>query len=218
MSDTTSIDDLPLSSQTPGNNHHPHYQHTGGGGGGGGGAPLIYSPNVGGIEPMMSHGPPQIPGNVMNEVMQGVQRASANGMTMIPTRDIPMNPNSFTHDDQARPNYVPDPRSVHFQDGADYIKDYQSMESIVRANARQSNQLDTIEAIYYDIQMPILVGVMYFIFQMPVFRAQLLHFLPSLFGEDGNFKMIGLTATSAMFALVFFIIMKLLNKLGEGTR
>ena len=220
MSDTTSIDDLPLSSQTPGNNHHPHYQHTGGGGGGGGGggAPLIYSPNVGGIEPMMSHGPPQIPGNVMNEVMQGVQRASANGMTMIPTRDIPMNPNSFTHDDQARPNYVPDPRSVHFQDGADYIKDYQSMENIVRANARQSNQLDTIEAIYYDIQMPILVGVMYFIFQMPVFRAQLLHFLPSLFGEDGNFKMIGLTATSAMFALVFFIIMKLLNKLGEGTR
>ena len=220
MSDTTSIDDLPLSSQTPGNNHHPHYQHTGGGGGGGGGAPLIYSPNVGGIEPMMSHGPPQIPGNVMNEVMQGVQRASANGMTMIPTRDIPMNPNSFTHDDQARPNYVPDPRSVHFQDGggADYIKDYQSMESIVRANARQSNQLDTIEAIYYDIQMPILVGVMYFIFQMPVFRAQLLHFMPSLFGEDGNFKMIGLTATSAMFALVFFIIMKLLNKLGEGTR
>jgi hypothetical protein len=223
MSDTTSIDDLPLSSQTPGNNHHPHYQHTGGGGGGGG-APLIYSPNVGGIEPMMSHGPPQIPGNVMNEVMQGVQRASANGMTMIPTRDIPMNPNSFTHDDQARPNYVPDPRSVHFQDGggggggADYIKDYESMESIVRANARQSNQLDTIEAIYYDIQMPILVGVMYFIFQMPVFRAQLLHFLPSLFGEDGNFKIMGLTATSVMFALVFFIIMKLLNKLGEGTR
>jgi hypothetical protein len=219
MSDTTSIDDLPLSSQTPGNNH---YQHTGGGG-----APLIYSPNIGGGvggDPMMSHGPTQIPGNVMNEVMQGVQRASANGMTMIPTRDIPMNPNSFTHDDQARPNYVPDPRSVHFQDGggggggADYIKDYESMESIVRANARQSNQLDTIEAIYYDIQMPILVGVMYFIFQMPVFRAQLLHFLPSLFGEDGNFKIMGLTATSVMFALVFFIIMKLLNKLGEGTR
>jgi len=221
MSDTTSIDDLPLSSQTPGNSHHPQYQHSGGGSGGG--APLIYSPNVGGggIEPMMSHGPTQIPGNVMNEVMQGVQRASANGMTMIPTRDIPMNPNSFTHDDQARPNYVPDPRSVHFQDGGgshDYIKDHTSMESIVRANARQSNQLDTIEAIYYDIQMPILVGVMYFIFQMPVFRAQLLHFLPSLFGEDGNFKIMGLTATSAMFAGTFFVIMKVFNKLGEGFR
>lgn len=210
MSDTTRIDDLPLSSQTPGNY----------GGGGGGGAPLIYSPNVG--EPMPSHGPTQIPGNVMNEVIQGVQRASANGMTMIPTRDIPMNPNSFTHDEQARPNYVPE-KSVHFQDGAgggshDYIKEHTSMESIVRANARQSNQLDTIEAIYYDLQMPILIGVLYFIFQMPVFRAQLLHFLPSLFGEDGNFKIVGLTATSAMFAGTFFVIMKIFNKLGEGLR
>jgi len=209
MSDTTSIDDLPLSSQTPSS------------GFGNNGSPLIYSPNVG----VEQRGPPNVPMNVMNEVMQGVQRASANGMTMIPTRDIPMNPNSFTHDDQARPNYVPQPKSVHFADGGsggggdfDYIKDHTSMESIVRANARQSNQLDTIEAIYYDIQIPVLVGVMYFIFQMPVFRAQLLHFLPTLFGEDGNFKMIGLTATSAMFAVLLFIIMKLLNKLGEGLR
>jgi hypothetical protein len=218
MSDTTSIDDLPLSSQTPGSGHTPY-----GGGNSGGGAPLIYSPNVGG-DPMMSHGPTQIPGNVMNEVMQGVQRASANGMTMIPTRDIPMNPNSYTHDDQSRPNYVPQPP----QDGSwgggggggggDYIKEHTSMESIVRANARQSNQIDSIEAIYYDLQMPILLGVLYFIFQMPVFRAQLLHFLPSLFGEDGNFKMIGLTATSAMFAGTFFVIMKVFNKLGEGFR
>ncbi len=199
MSDTTSIDDLPLSSQNPGSAY-------GGGGGGGGGAPLIYSPNVGG-DP------------IMNEVMQGVQRASANGMTMIPTRDIPMNPNAFTHDDQARPNYVPQPPSAsQYHDGGDYIKEHTSMESIVRANARQSNQLDTIEAIYYDLQMPILLGVLYFIFQMPVFRAQLLHFLPSLFGEDGNFKIIGLTATSAMFAVTFFVIMKIFNKLGEGLR
>ena len=214
MSDTTSIDDLPLSSQTPSNSY--------GGGGGGGGAPLIYSPNVStdpSLQNQQNH--QQIPGNVMNEVLQGVQRASANGMTMMPTRDIPMNPNSFTHDDQARPNYVPQPKTVHFQDdgsASDYIKDHTSMESIVRANARQSNQLDTIEAIYYDLQMPILLGILYFIFQMPVFRAQLLHFLPSLFGEDGNFKMIGLTATSAMFAGTFFVIMKIFNKLGEGLR
>jgi hypothetical protein len=219
MSDTTSIDDLPLSSQAPSSGHTPY----GGGNGGGGGAPLIYSPNIGN-EAMTSHGPTNVPGNVMNEVIQGVRRASANGMTMIPTRDIPMNPTVFTHDEQARPNYVPQPKSVHFADGdtgasgADYIKDHESMENIVRANARQSNQLDTLEAIYYDLQMPILVGVLYFIFQMPVFRAQLLHFLPSLFGEDGNFKIIGLTATSAMFAGTFFVITLIFKKLGEGIR
>lgn len=210
MSDTTSIDDLPLSSQTPSSGYA--------GGGGGGGAPLIYSPNIDGANTS------QVPGNIMNEVMQGVQRASANGMTMIPTRDIPMNPNAFTHDEQSRPNYVPQPQQQQPHAGGgsggsiDYIKDHTSMENIVRANARQSNQIDTIEAIYYDLQMPILIGVLYFIFQMPVFRAQLLHFLPSLFGEDGNFKIMGLTATSAMFAGTFFVIMKIFNKLGEGLR
>ena len=218
MSDTTSIDDLPLSSQTPGSAY----------GGGGGGAPLIYSPNIGGggggggggNDQMMTTAHGGIPGNVMNEVLQGVQRASANGMTMIPTRDIPMNPNSFTHDDQARPNYIPQ-KSVHFQDeegGVDYIKDHTSMENIVRANTRQSNQIDTLEAIYYDLQMPILIGVLYFIFQMPVFRAQLLRFLPSLFAEDGNFNITGLTATSVMFAGTFFVITLSFKKLGEGLR
>jgi hypothetical protein len=212
MSDTTSIDDLPLSSQTASSSYS-------GGGGGGGGAPLIYSPNID-TNTMAPHGPTQIPGNVMNEVMQGVQRASANGMTMIPTRDIPMNPNAFTHDDQARPNYVPQPQIMasNGEGRGDYIKEHTSMESIARANVRQSNQLDTIEAIYYDLQMPVLIGVLYFIFQMPVFRAQLLHFLPSLFGEDGNFKIMGLTATSVMFAGTFFVIMKIFNKLGEGLR
>lgn len=195
MSDTTSIDDLPLSSQTPSSGY------------GGSSDPMKMMPAHGGI-----------PGNVMNEVLQGVQRASANGMTMIPTRDIPMNPNAFTHDDQARPNYVPE-KSVHFADESnDYIKDHTSMENIVRANARQSNQIDTLEAIYYDLQMPVLVGVLYFIFQMPVFRAQLLRFLPSLFAEDGNFKITGLTATSVMFAGTFFVITLIFKKLGEGLR
>lgn len=215
MSDTTSIDDLPLSSQTPSSG----YANTIGGSGGGG-APLIYSPNIDGTNTS------QVPGNIMNEVMQGVQRASANGMTMIPTRDIPMVPNAFTHDEQSRPNYVPQPQQQQPHGGgggggggsADYIKDHTSMENIVRANARQSNQIDTIEAIYYDLQMPILVGVLYFIFQMPVFRAQLLHFLPSLFGEDGNFKIMGLTATSVMFAGTFFVITLIFKKLGEGLR
>lgn len=207
MSDTTSIDDLPLSSQLASL-----------GGGGGGGGPHIYSPNIN-IDPSLQNQQyqqhqQQIPTNVMNEVLQGVQRASANGMTMLPTRDIPMNPNSFTHDEQARPNYVPPP--FEGGSGTDYIKDHTTMDSIVRANARQSRQLDTIEAIYYDLQMPILIGILYFIFQMPVFRAQLLHFIPSLFGEDGNFKMMGLTATSVMFAGTFFLIMKLFNKLGDG--
>jgi len=213
MNDSTSIDDLPMSSQ---NVNLGNYGSGGGGiggsGGGGGGAPLIYSPNVDSLMSSQNH--QQIPPNVMNEVIHGVQRASANGMTMIPTRDIPMNQMALTHDDQIKPNYIPpmDPNEH------DYIREHSSMSEIVRDNARSQNRMDSLEAIYYDFQIPILLGVMYFIFQMPVFRAQLLHFIPSLFGSDGNFNMIGLAGTSAMFAVCYFIIITIFNKLGEGFR
>jgi hypothetical protein len=200
MADTTSIDDLPMSSQ---NVNLGQY------GGGGGANSFAYSPSVDSASSMQQQ---QIPPNVMNEVMQGVKRAGANGMTMIPTRDIPMNPNEFTHDEQIKPNYIPQPPPNE----RDYIRDYSSMEGIIRDNRRSENRMDTLEAIYTDLQIPILIGVLYFIFQMPVFRAQLLHFLPSMFGSDGNFNIAGLTGTSVMFAVVFFVIMKIFNKLGEG--
>ena len=204
MADTTSIDDLPMSSQ---NVNLGQY-----GGGGGGGNSFAYSPSVDSTSSMQQQ--QQIPPNVMNEVMQGVKRASANGMTMIPTRDIPMNPNEFTHDEQIKPNYIPQPPPNE----RDYIRDYSSMEGIIRDNRLSENRMDTLEAIYTDLQIPILLGVLYFIFQMPVFRAQLLHFLPSMFGSDGNFNIAGLTGTSVMFAVCFFVIMKIFNKLGEGFR
>lgn len=207
MADTTSIDDLPMSSQ---NVNLGQY-----GGGGGGANSFAYSPSVDSASSMQQQQQQQqIPPNVMNEVMQGVKRASANGMTMIPTRDIPMNPNEFTHDEQIKPNYIPQPPPNE----RDYIRDYSSMEGIVRDNRRSENRMDTLEAIYTDLQIPILIGVLYFIFQMPVFRAQLLHFLPSMFGSDGNFNIAGLTGTSVMFAMCFFVIMKIFNKLGEGFR
>lgn len=206
MADTTSIDDLPMSSQ---NVNLGQY-----GGGGGGGNSFAYSPSVDSGSLMQQQQQQQIPPNVMNEVMQGVKRASANGMTMIPTRDIPMNPNEFTHDEQIKPNYIPQPPPNE----RDYIRDYSSMEGIIRDNRRSENRMDTLEAIYTDLQIPILLGVLYFIFQMPVFRAQLLHFLPSMFGSDGNFNIAGLTGTSVMFAMCFFVIMKIFNKLGEGFR
>ena len=145
MADTTSIDDLPMSSQNVNLG-----QYGGGGGGGGGGTnSFAYSPSVDSGSSMQQQQQQQIPPNVMNEVMQGVKRASANGMTMIPTRDIPMNPNEFTHDEQIKPNYIPQPPPNE----RDYIRDYSSMEGIVRDNRRSENRMDTLEAIYTDLQI-----------------------------------------------------------------
>lgn len=201
MGDTTSIDDLPM-----------------GNGGNGGNAqnvvltkteaPLVYSPTVEGISSVGRAGPGMVPpvDHHMNEAISGVQRAAASGLTMLPTRDIPMNPNAFTHDPQVQPNYLPPPMQ------RDYINEHQTMSHIMAQAGKNQNRADTLEVLYQEFQGPILIGILYFIFQMPAFRAQVLHFVPSFFGEDGNYNLTGLVSSSVLFSLAYFIIMRIMNR------
>jgi len=216
MADTTSIDDLPMGPA---------------GGMGGSGqnmiikkndnavaSPMVYSPNVEGLSQstggMAGPGmlPPANPA-LMNEVVSGIQKASAQGLTMLPTRDIPMNPNAFTHDQYVhQPNYIPHPPPQQ----ADYITNHENFHSIMRGAVKQQNRVNTVDAVYQEIQTPILLGIMYFIFQMPAFRANTMKFMPSLFSEDGNYKLSGLIAVSVGFAGVFYVIQKILSRVGQA--
>ena len=50
---------------------------------------------------------------MMNELISGIQQASANGGTSLPSRDIPTNTTHFS-DDQVKPNYVPQSEQLEF--------------------------------------------------------------------------------------------------------
>jgi len=151
-------------------------------------------------------------------LVSGVQRASSAGMTALPARDIPRDSLSMQHDEQIKPNYIPQPQQHPHQStsgdggglGGDYIKRYETSDDVQRNNRREQNKMDTLEALYTEFQMPILLGVLYFIFQMPAIRAHMLQIIPSLFNRDGNLNLIGLVATSCAYAIAYYIITKLL--------
>ena len=58
----------------------------------------------------------------INQIVNGLQQASVNGATQLPSRDIPMNTSSLTHDINITPNFIP---PVPVQNRDDYIKNYQ---------------------------------------------------------------------------------------------
>ena len=68
-----------------------------------------------------------------------------------------------------------------------------------------------MENLYKLIQVPLLVGILYFAFQLPVTRKYILKFVPSVFNADGNFNISGLVFMSALFALGYFGLTKLLD-------
>ena len=154
---------------------------------------------------------------LIQELVSGVQRASSAGMTALPTRDMPLNSLSIQHDDQIKPNYIPQSRSGNGGNNNgtsasddDYIKRYESSDDVQNNNRRSQNRMDSLEVIYTEFQMPILLGVLYFIFQMPVLRTHMLNFIPALFNKDANLNLVGLVAMSSAYAIAYYIITKLL--------
>jgi len=149
--------------------------------------------------------------NLINKLISGIQQASMNGQTELPSRDIPQMTSQYTQDLQTKPNYIPN------QDRNDYINNNITSDDIIRQNMRTYNKSDTLDVIYDELQLPILIGILFFIFQLPFFRKHLMKFLPSIFNNDGNFTLKGLIVTSSLFASSFYTLKKILNYLMEMT-
>jgi hypothetical protein len=180
----------------------------------------VYSPNIsGGIgggmgmqpqqQPMMMAQPNQNPG-VMNEFMNGLQRASVNGMTSLSSRDIPMNTMNMMGDQQVKPNYVPQPQPNH-PNNNNYIEEHEADVANEVKYATEVNNNDNMENIYRLIQIPLLVGILYFAFQLPITRKYILKYLPSVFNTDGNYNISGLVFMSVLFALGYFGLTKMIE-------
>lgn len=142
----------------------------------------------------------------INQIVSGLQKASSSGATQLPSRDIPMNTANIVNDQQVQPNYVPKAELK------DYIRDYEDndgdAEDIVESynkNARVNNSLDDM---YSELQTPILIAVLFFLFQLPIIRKKMFVYVPALFSKDGNLNISGFIFMSIFFGLTYYVVNK----------
>lgn len=136
-----------------------------------------------------------------------LKEAQSSGATVLPSRDIPQQTLQMQQDYQIKPDYVPDSKSN------DYIGDILNKEKIILQQKQEQNKSDNFDYIYQNIQLPVLVGIIYFLFQLPVIRKNMLTFLPNLFNKDGMPKLSGYIFNSVVFALFYALLVKGLNYL-----
>ena len=147
--------------------------------------------------------------STISQIVNGLQQAGLSGMTQLPSRDISMSNSEHTTDTQTTPNYVPPPP----KNNSDYIKNEeqtQQMSVDYDANMRRQQSLDNI---YDELQIPIFIAVLYFLFQLPFFKRVLFNYLPFLFSTDGNLNVNGITFNSTLFGFLVFIFNKTLSYL-----
>jgi hypothetical protein len=142
----------------------------------------------------------------ISQIVNGLQQASLTGATQLPSRDIPMTTTGHSNDAQVQPNYVPQP-----QPNNDYIKNFEQTSDMIDDYKRDMDHQNSLDNMYNEIQTPLLLAVLYFLFQLPFFRKFLFNYFPILFSNDGNFNINGFLFTSIIFGLLFYLLNKVTN-------
>ena len=142
--------------------------------------------------------------STINQIVSGLQQATLSGATQLQSRDISMSTNNISNDSQIQPNYVPAPP----KNSEDYIKNYESSSDMINNYNRNARNYNSLDETYNEIQTPLLLAVLYFLFQLPFFRKILYTYIPGLFSNDGNLNINGFIFSSILFGLIYYSLNK----------
>lgn len=138
--------------------------------------------------------------STISQIVNGLQQASLAGATQLPSRDIPLQTEQLTNDAQIQPNYIPQPIQ------RDYINDINS-DNINDYYRAEKNQ-NSLDSLYDELQAPLLLAVLYFLFQLPFFKKSVFKYLPFFCNTDGNYNFNGLIFTCALFGFIYYSLSK----------
>ena len=136
------------------------------------------------------------------QIVNGLQQASSSGLTQLQSRDIPRTTETLTQDEQIQPNYIPQ-TSNH-----DYIKENEDNEDIINNYNKNTEHDNGLDQLYDEFQTPLLLAILYFLFQLPIFKKYLYHYIPALFSKDGNTNLYGFVFTSGLFGFIYYMLSK----------
>ena len=145
----------------------------------------------------------------INKIVSGLQSASQQNLTTLPSRDIPMNTMNVATDKQIQPNFVPD--SKH----QDYIQQHDTAQTIYEKQLAKERTRVKQDELYDQLQTPIMVMVLFFLFHLPIINKVLYRYLPALFIKDGNMSFGGYLFKSVTFGASYFVIMKLIDYMSQ---
>lgn len=159
-------------------------------------------------EPIMApSAPTELSQQSINQIVAGLQQAQ--GATGLPSRDLPTNSNHITQDEQIQPNYIPKSENTN------YIENDQEFETLIEQSKHKKVEQDRLDVLYDELQTPVIVMIIFFFFQLPIFQKMLAKNLPSLFSRDGNPNFSGYLFKTAAFGAVFYGLTKFVKQISE---
>ena len=146
--------------------------------------------------------PNQMDATSVNEILSQTNDLASTGALNIPIRDVPRNTQPIHSDEQAQHDYM------QHQQHPDYIDNWESNHEMLHDQSKSDNQRESLEILYEQFQLPILIMLLYFFFHLPVVNKWFFKTFSFCFMKDGNMNFQGYVLKSIIFAALFYIIHK----------
>ena len=139
--------------------------------------------------------------NDINKIISSIQQATLDNLTKLPSRDIPMDQNAIQSDNQIKANYIPNTGN-----NVDYINNNNQMalDKIQKEKDLEKQN----ENLFESLQYPVLVFLIYIIFQLPFVNITLFKYIPGLFIKDNTLGFGGYIFKSVLFTGLIYLIQK----------
>lgn len=139
----------------------------------------------------------------INQIVNGLQKASISGSTQLQSRDVPINKVQFI-DEQVQPEYIPSANIT--KDFIEEEEDEDENTTILNNANKRLGLFSKVDQLYTNLQIPFLLAILYFLFQLPIIKSLLFQYIPVLFFSDGNINIYGQLFMSILFGVIYHIL------------
>ena len=143
--------------------------------------------------------------NQIRQIVSGIQDASLHGATRLNSVDFPNEHVERITDNTITPNYIPPPPTNNGVN-PDYIKDGVDIPTIISNQTYKIQNKQLLDHIYDELQMPLIVSVLFFMCQLPSFKRYLYNNLKIFHYADGSMNLIGNVSFSILFGVLYYIV------------
>jgi hypothetical protein len=113
----------------------------------------------------------------------------------------------YQTDEMIQPNHIPSAKLT-----TDYLREYEDrMGKMNEEHQREKHRKELITSLYDEFQTPILIGVLFFLFQIPMINSLMFKYLSfmKIYDDDGNLNLYGIMLKSILFGFTYFGFVRL---------